>query len=67
MSGNRFSARDSFGALHDRGRGKLTERAAMTTYNVVCVIAFKTILQASKDRSRDAASPVLLDVKHDQV
>jgi hypothetical protein len=36
------SARDSFGALYDRGRGKLTERAAMTTYNVACVIAFKT-------------------------
>jgi hypothetical protein len=31
---------DSFGALYDRGSGKLTERAAMTTHNTTCVNAF---------------------------
>jgi hypothetical protein len=40
----------------------------MTTYNVACVIAFKTkaLLASFKNRSRDAASSVLLDVKQHQ-
>jgi hypothetical protein len=66
--GRSLDAYESFRALSDCGRGKLTERATMTTYNVACVIAFKTkaLLASFKNRSRDAASSVLLDVKQHQ-
>src|SRR5882724_11045879 len=35
--GRSLDAYESSRALYDRGSGKLTERAAMTTHNVTCV------------------------------